>query len=59
MDLKQKIMIDFKKTTFLHLACMYANALIVEFLLQSGADLEDVDEDSQKPIDILKLMEKV
>lgn len=59
IDLREKILIDFKKTTFLHLACISSNALIVEFLLQSGADLEDVDQDLQKPIEILKLMENV
>lgn len=58
-NLQENMKLENKNMTILHYACIYGNTLILELLIQNGANLTGIDEDNLKAIDLATLLEKV
>lgn len=58
LNLDEKIQTDQKFMTVLHYACIYGNTMILEALIQNGANLSSVDDQNLKPIDLADFLKK-
>jgi len=56
VNLQESSIIDGKKRTYLHIACMYSKKHVIEYLLLNGAKLDILDQDSCKPLDMAMIM---
>ena len=59
INLQEKINLDNKIMTFLHYACIYGNTLVLEILIQNGANLMIMNDEHMKPLDLAQLLQKV
>lgn len=59
VKVQEKRKLDNKITTLLHYGCIYGNTLILEFLLHNGANINEIDEENLKPVDLSMMLNKV
>lgn len=59
INVNQIFLLDGKKTSFFHMAAVYADEYLLEMLCQNGAKLDILDEDSKRPYDLAVLAKRV
>ena len=55
----ERMKIGEKISTLMHFASLYGNTMILEFLINCGASLNEMDEEGRKPVDVAMMMKKV